>query len=162
MEFQVANQMEPFPFTEEEWSEVGSATLAVTNATLADDHVLRDSAYLDLEDVIHKLCKKYGDHPVLLETLADFESDPALRIRQYQHAIRQAEQFELPTVTIRLALATDLIEEFGSSSEARRELMECKSELAGHDDKSDIETWSRVMRKCEQPRADYYPSPEGR
>lgn len=142
--------MKPFPFSEEDWSEVWNATLAVTNATLTDDRVLRDSAHIELEELIGRLCKKYGDHPVLLETLADFESDVTRRIALYQEAIRQSERYGLSTVTPRLALATVLMEQ--NPSEARQVLMDCERELATHGDKSDVEAWSSLRRKCEQCR----------
>jgi len=64
--------MESFPFTEDEWSEVETAALAVTNATLADDPVLRESTLVELIEVLNGLRCKYGDHAVLAETEADF------------------------------------------------------------------------------------------
>jgi hypothetical protein len=141
--------MEPFPFSEEEWSQVEEVSLAVTNATLADDDVLRSSTYMELEELVFGLCRKYGEHPVLLETLADFESNPARQMKLYREAIQHAERFELSTVSIRMALATVLLELFHDPSEALQVLMACERELATHDDESDLEAWTSLKRKCE-------------
>jgi hypothetical protein len=139
--------MEPFPFTEQDWAAVSSAAIAVTNAVLADDNVLRQSELMNLEELVTSLSGKYGEHPVLLETLADFESDPERQVTLYRRALQQAERFGLPTVTIRLALAAVLLEELQNPVEAGQVLMDGESELAGHEDASDIEAWSRLKQK---------------
>jgi hypothetical protein len=139
--------MEPFPFTEQDWAAVSSAAIAVAQAGLADDDVLRQSALLDLEELITSLSGKYGEHPVLLETLADFESDPERQVTLYRRALQQAERFGLPTVTIRLALARVLLEELQNPVEAGEVLMDGESELAGHEDAGDIESWSSLKQE---------------
>jgi hypothetical protein len=76
--------MNPFPFSESEWSRVAAATLAATNATLADDEVLSASHFVELQSVLTELRRVYGDHPVLLETEADFAAEGAERIALYE------------------------------------------------------------------------------
>lgn len=50
------------------------ASLAIVNATFADDRVLAASAFVELRAVLRDLRTRYGDHPVLAETEADFAS----------------------------------------------------------------------------------------
>jgi hypothetical protein len=140
--------MEPFPFIAEEWSEINHLASVITNATLADDTALQESVFIELVEILGKLRAKYGDHPVLLETEADFEADPSQRLVRYRQAIRVAERFGLPTLSIRLSLATLLLEDFNDASKARHELIACEKELHAHDDQGDIDNWSDLLRKC--------------
>ena len=69
--------VEAFPFSEAEWAAVREAALPVVNAALADDAVLQASHLVGLMEVLAGLRARYGDHPVLLETEADFTEDDA-------------------------------------------------------------------------------------
>jgi hypothetical protein len=67
--------VEAFPFTESEWASVQEAALLVVNAALVEDPVLRASHVSGLFDVLVDLRVRHGEHPVLLETQADFAED---------------------------------------------------------------------------------------
>jgi len=89
-----------FPFTQDEWHEVSQHTLAVLNATLMDDEVLRSSKFVELQELLGAMRAKYGAHPVLLETEADFCDDPDQSLELYQAALAIARREGLPTDSI--------------------------------------------------------------
>ena len=141
--------MKAFPFTEAEWAAVGEAALPVVNATLADDAVLRVSHLVKLLDVLARLRARHGDHPVLLETEADFAEDDAERLTLYQRAVSTAVAHGLPTLSIRLSLA-GLLLEMGQRGAARDELLACEGELWDGDD-SERASWAELVAQSSSP-----------
>jgi hypothetical protein len=135
--------VEAFPFTKAEWDAVGDAALPVVNAGMADDPVLRASHLVGLLDVLAVLRGRYGDHPVLLETEADFAEDDASRATLYRRAAAVAEANGLPTLSIRLSLARLLLD-LGQPAAARDELLACQDELGGGDE-SDRAAWAELV-----------------
>jgi len=135
--------VEPFPFTDAEWAAVGDAALPVVNATLADDAVLRASHCVGLLDVLARLRARYGDHPILLETEADFAEDEAERHALYHQAVRIAVTHQLPTLTIRLSLA-QLLLDLGRRDAALDELLACESEVC-EGDESERAKWADLV-----------------
>jgi hypothetical protein len=97
--------VEAFPFTDAEWDGVTEAVLPLVNATFAEDDALRAACFIELRQVLSELRVLHGDHPVLLETEADFAEDDAERVALYRWAAGIAESHELPTLGIRLSLA---------------------------------------------------------
>ncbi len=89
--------MDAFPLSNNDWQRVEDAATALTNATLADDDVLCASHLVDLQEVLEDLRSRYGDHPIIHETEADYLNDPTLRLKGYRAAIRLAEQHALVT-----------------------------------------------------------------
>ncbi len=140
--------MEPFPFSEEEWSLFLDAAREATNAGLMDDEILRASRVQDLVEALHLLREKYGSHPVLLETEADFTDDPSDAIALYEEATRLAIEHGLPTYTIRISLAATLVDHFGYADQARQELLACRDEVTEHGDKHEQDQWSTLWREC--------------
>lgn len=138
--------MEAFPFTEAEWAAVREAALPVVNAGLADDLVLRSSHLIGLLDVLAGLRARHGDHPVLLETQADFAEDDADRIALYRRAAGIAEANGLPTLSIRLSLARVLLDD-GEPEAALAELLACESELA-EGDESERASWAGLAAEA--------------
>jgi hypothetical protein len=126
------------------------ATLDVTNATLADDPVLRESLMIELECVLEELRCQHGDHPILLETAADFQDMPRKRVDLYRSALDLAERNNLPTLSIRISLARVLLEYFGDPRAAAHELAACRNELRTNADQSDLEEWSELLSKCRE------------
>ncbi len=124
--------MEEFPFTPEEWQMVGDAAWPRVNATWAGDEAVSASAFLTLQEVLHELRIKYGDHPILLETEADFTDDETERQRLYRAAIAIANTHGLPTLSIRLSLASSLLDS-GPTEDAITELYACDAELPDGD-----------------------------
>lgn len=78
--------MEAFPFSKDEWQAVRDAALRVLNASMADDTLTRASHFLEFQQVLVDLKKRHGNHPVLLETEADFTEDTAGAICLYRQA----------------------------------------------------------------------------
>jgi predicted Zn-dependent protease len=142
--------MQEFPFTKQEWQCVVEVSTALTNATLEDDDVLQASLFMELSEVLEELRNRHGDHPILLETQADFCDDRLLRQKMYRSAIRLAESNGLQTLTIRISLACVLLESFDNPTEAIRELNACAHELAAQADKWDIQKWHELMGKCKE------------
>jgi len=142
--------MDAFPFTDDEWNLVIEASWAVMDATLADDSVLRQSLMIELEGVLGKLRDRYGDHPVLIETEADFQDEPIQQIELYRYALKLAVQHELPTYTIRISLAGVLLDDFGDSEEAAIELAACRDELDSLTDDWYRKQWSDLLSRCPQ------------
>lgn len=141
--------MDAFPFTADEWEEVSEASRAVVNATLCDDDPLSESLYLDLVGVLSALRDRYGLHPVLLETQADFESDVAERVKLYEAAIALAVEEALPTFTIRLSLARVLIADVGDTRLARRHLLCCKEAVQANGDAVERADWRELWTLCQ-------------
>ncbi len=124
--------MEAFPFTDAEWDAIKGAALPVVNASLAEDLPLRASALVELLDKLDGLRARYGDHPVLLETQADFSDENPERVALYRRAAAVAEAHRLPTLSIRLSLA-ELLLDGGEGWAAAAELLACKEEAAKAD-----------------------------
>ena len=139
--------MESFPFTDAEWQTVQDAAFPVVNATFADDNVLRESHFQKLAEVLSGLRQLHGDHPVLLETLADFTDDDAERVRLYRQAIDIAVRHGIGTWTIRLSLSDALIWQRETAA-ARVELETCRDEVATLGDESDRKKWEQLRAAC--------------
>jgi hypothetical protein len=143
--------MNPFPFNAEEWQRVSQISLAVTNATLADDDVLRASQFVELQAVLAELRAVHGEHPVLIETEADFEDDPSRQLELYRAALGLSEEHPLPTLSIRISLAGLLLGDFGDAEAAAQELSACQAELDKHGDDRDRAEWLRLLDCCRSP-----------
>jgi hypothetical protein len=100
-----------FPFTQTEWSRVGDAAFPLVNASYAGDDVLHALLFVELQHVLAELRDRYGDHPVLLETEADFTVENGERRSLYRRAIEIANRHGLPTLSMRLAVARMLIDD---------------------------------------------------
>lgn len=140
--------MDQFPFTAAEWKAVSDAGLQIANATFMDDSVLHASRLNDLLDVLSELREKYGDHPILLETEADFiHDDDHEQIALYRRAVSIAETHQLETLSIRIALARVLIET-GGRAVALQELLACEAELPDADD-GETRDWYELKAAAE-------------
>lgn len=139
--------MEEFPFTDEEWRSISRATTSVTNATLADDDVWRAIALRRLRRRLRALRLRYGNHPVLIETLADFLDDSDRRRLLYRRAIRIASRNNLPTWTIRFSYARLLLEKFADRRRALRQLRLCEHDIASSGDDYYLGEWRELMRQ---------------
>jgi hypothetical protein len=142
--------MDTFPFTKAEWQKVKDASLAVVNASLAKDDLLRASNFEGLLVVLEELRNRYGEHPILLETEADFEDDFSAQTNKYRLAIQLAENHALPTFTMRISLARLLLQDFNDPIQAAGELELCSSELSRNVDDSDKKEWTELMHECKE------------
>jgi hypothetical protein len=136
--------MDEFPFAEDEWARVRESTLSLTNASLANDNVLAQSLFSELEHVLGELRARHGEHPVLIETAADFQDSPTRQVELYRCALELAERNRLPTLSIRLSLAWVLLENFGDAPQAEKELLACQEELSSNADDHDLAAWSKL------------------
>lgn len=138
-------QFDAFPFSQSHWDEVNEASLALVNASLADDDALRQSLFIELTIVLHRLRTIYGDHPTLIETEADFSDDPAERRLLYEQAIAVAVEHSLPTYTIRISLAKLLLDDFLDPTTASAQLAACEHELSQFADESERCEWNQLV-----------------
>jgi hypothetical protein len=151
--------MEAFPFTEAEWAAVGDAVLPVVNAELADDPIVRASHLVGLLEVLAGLRARYGDHPVLLETEADFAGDDSERVTLYRRAASIAAAHGLATLSIRLSLARVLLD-LGKPEAALAELLACEGEL-GENDESERTSWAELVAEAKRVEPGAAPDPAG-
>jgi hypothetical protein len=79
---------------------------------------------------VDDLRARHGDHPVLLETAADYTADLPERAALYRRAVELAGAHGLPTLSIRLSFAPVLVE-LGDAVAALEELRACGGEAAG-------------------------------
>jgi hypothetical protein len=139
--------VEAFPFSEAEWVAVSEAALPVVNAGLAGDAVLRAEHLVGLLEVLAGLRARYGGHPALLETEADFAEDEEERAALYRRAVRLAVAHGLPTLSIRLSLARLLLDT-GLREAARVELLSCAGEARASDE-PDQAAWAEMVAESE-------------
>ena len=140
--------MKAFPFTRSEWKSVSDASFPILNATLSNDTAVRDSYFIELQEVLATLRVRYGDHPVLLETEADFSDDDSERLSLYQRAVALAEENQLPTLSIRLSLIRLLIDG-GNHASALQELGACEVEVA-RADSDEASDWARLKAELSE------------
>lgn len=140
--------MHEHPFVDADWQHVVEACRLVTNACLADDFVLRASRFVDLVEVLSELRRKYGDHPAIDEVQADFTEDPHEQVRLYERALKLAMNCGLATRSIRIAMASTLLEDFGDAQRAAAELSACRSELLAQGDQNERRQWTDLWNEC--------------
>jgi hypothetical protein len=138
--------MDKFPFSKREWRAVRAAAAAVAEASGPSQRTVR---FDELRAALAGLRDKYGDHPVLIETEADFTSDPGTAAKLYRAAELYAAANELPTLSIRLSLARLLVEELGEPNEARAALIACRDELPGAAAAA-CEAWNALLAECDR------------
>ena len=137
-----------FPFSVADWSRVSEAARAVVNATFAGDAVLRASRFEELRRVLAELRATYGQHPVLLETEADFTDEPSQQVQMYEQAKQLAQAEGLVTYSICVSLARVLLEGVDNAEQAYRELLACRDEVVNHADESDRTEWAELKAEC--------------
>jgi hypothetical protein len=138
--------MDRFPFSKREWKAVRTAAAGVAEASGPSQRSVR---FDELRAALGGLRDKYGDHPVLIETEADFTADPALAAKLYRAAELYAAANGLPTLSIRLSLAKLLLEELADVQEARAALIACRDELPDAA-ATQCETWNALLAECDR------------
>jgi hypothetical protein len=136
--------------TEHDWAAVRAAARAISALSAADTPRLRAARFADLQAVLAKLRRRYGDLPALFETEADFTLAPAAAVALYRRAEQVALIHGLPTVSIRVSLARLLLNELGHPAAARAALLACSDELPGAAE-ADCDAWSQLLTRCERP-----------
>lgn len=102
--------MSPFPFRKDDWDRVKDASIALVNAELAEDPALAAAQFAELQVVLGELRSKYGEHPILLETEADFCDDDQVAVALYEKAMLLARHSELPFDSIQSSLEALLVQ----------------------------------------------------
>lgn len=137
--------MEVFPFSTDDWSRVNGMAREIVNASLMDDDALSASKKEHLRELLAELRDRYGEHPILLETEADFEDDPQLQAKRYFTAIALAESNFLPTYTKRISLAELLIDELQDPAGAAQQLAACEQEVLEQGDEYERQQWRELL-----------------
>ena len=145
--------MEAFPFRRKEWAAVSEAARAVADATLGASPSRRASRFAELRAQLGDLRDRYGDHPVLLETEADFTPEPAAAVALYRRAELLAAAHSLPALSIRLSLARLLVEELGQPGPAREALLACRDDLPDAS-VADCAAWTALLAECDRKSPD--------
>jgi hypothetical protein len=141
--------MDPWPFDDRDWSKVEKIIERYKKAVFAADDVVCHSLSREMHALVVKLEKKYGEHPVLLETKADFTEGRNKRLKLYRRALELAVEHGMPTLTIRIWLAELLLEEFRNAKEARRVLKEGEDEFLEPDQEPDwVSKFAELWWKC--------------
>ncbi len=138
--------MDKFPFTKDEWGEIGDISYDMVNEVYNDDNVSPE-LFSKFVTIINKLENKYGKHPLLLETLADHTHDPEERKKLYAEALDIAITNGLPTISIRISFAEVFIEYFQDNSMAIQILEPADKEIEQHDDELEVNNYYRLKRK---------------
>jgi hypothetical protein len=120
----------------------------VVNATLSEDEVLHASRFAELCCVLSGLRDTYGQHPVLLETEADFTDEPSERVALYEQAKQAALAAGLLTYSIRVSLARVLMDDLGDRGRALQELLVCQIEVAACANDRERQEWQEMQRQC--------------
>lgn len=140
--------MNTFPFSEAEWSNVEEAARAIVEATSIEDEILEAAQTARLEALLEDLRARYGEHPILLETKADFTNDVGERMALYERAKGISLANGLPTLSIRLSMARVFLDELGQPAAARRELLGCHPELDSDPDTSIRREWTELLAQA--------------
>jgi hypothetical protein len=141
--------MKAFPFGQKEWAPVQEAARAVADAALGASPSRRAARFAALKSLLADLRETHGDHPVLLETEADFTPDAAPAVALYRRAELVAAAHRLPALSIRLSLARLLVEELGQPDPARQTLVACRDELPDAS-VADCATWTALLSECDR------------
>jgi hypothetical protein len=149
--------MEAFPFTDAEWDPLKPVVDSILDAGRCDDDALAASLRLDLLDMLAVLRERHGDHPVLLETIADYTDDDAESAVLYRRAVAIAEEHGLPTLSIRQALAYTLMK-LGEPAAAVEEFHTCRCEVPDADE-DDRTWWAGMMEEASQAEPGNAPPP---
>jgi hypothetical protein len=154
--------MHEFPFTKREWRTVREAAREVAEAAEGALPSRRAARWADLREVLTGLRARHGEHPALLETEADFASDPPAAVALYRRAEELAATHGLPTLSIRLSLAGLLVKELGQPASARQALLACRDELPAAGEVL-AAAWQELLAECDRqaPAVADTPAPGG-
>lgn len=120
---------------------------------MRDDTSQRLSENRDkLQRVLAALYEKYGEHPVLIETEADWLFDsPFKKLSRFRRAEYVAQTNGLPTYSIRLSIA-ELYLTLDKASEAIEAIRDCESELPNIPT-YEQDKWHRLLADAESRAA---------
>jgi hypothetical protein len=82
------------PIDKQDWDEVHDLACDIANAIAMEDVILQESKLAGLFRLLDQLGRKYGDHPALLATRADFILDHAEAMKIYGKALEIARRYQ--------------------------------------------------------------------
>lgn len=77
----------PRGLNKSDWDSVHETVCEFVNATLAEDDIIAESRNEALMVLFKSLKEKYGDHPSIIATEADFMDDDEQRLAIYKKAL---------------------------------------------------------------------------
>ena len=100
------------------WKEMKGLAVQVTNAVLANDHVLEEHFYAEMKRVGQSLLVAFGRDPIVLETLADFTPDFREARLLLEEATQLIDSMGGDSTSPRISLAELIIEHDGTGEQA--------------------------------------------
>ena len=84
--------MNLYPITKEAWARVHQKACDIANASLMEDEIMGRVQTMGMKEVLDELEEKFGVHPAILATRADYVDDPAERLRLFTEALALARE----------------------------------------------------------------------
>ncbi len=140
--------MNEFPFEKDEWDRLTQLVYQYVTPILNDQDP-DECALPIIQSYVEDLKDKYGDHPILIETEADFESDVVEQNYLYEKATKVAIKNGLPTLSIRLSHARLKLHDLKQKDEAKKIIEECREEMLKSGDEYDKEEWQEILKECD-------------
>ncbi len=137
--------METFPFTAAEWKQVIDSTHPLMEARLAEDNSLAEAKLKILRSRLLDLKNKYGEHPILLETEADFVEEASEAKSLYERALSLAKENSLPIASISISYAYLVFAYLEDPKSAQEILESCRDEVYDGGDESIITEHEDLM-----------------
>ncbi len=100
------------------YERVHKLSLAIANASGADDHALCAAHYESLLEYFHGQSERSCPHPFLTEALADFTENPAEAICLYKLSLEQSNAFPNEPLNTKLTSLAERLTEIGQAEEA--------------------------------------------
>jgi len=132
------------PIPPDIYDQVCELACGMTNATCADDLVLRASLYQQLLAFYEDQQKQGRLHPFVVEALADYTEEGSEAVRFYREALAISEPDE-PRYTILISMAERLIE-LGEREQAEACLHDGRGEAEDRNDSDYVAEADRVLR----------------
>lgn len=146
----------PQGISEADWNRVKELAVAIVNATTEDDEDGGVAETADLMGFLDGLEKKYGSHPGILSTRADFLSDPDEAVSMLEEAWGLAvnRRDARSRLYIADALASTYIRELEDAQAGRKWLERVAQELKSSGDESDITSYEELRLDLQRLDAD--------
>jgi len=118
-----------FPYTADEGNRIVEIARHLVNAGLAHDELRRAKQLAELRQYLDELIGKYGEHPILIETQADYADTFEESMALYEKAKTDSKSMGLPLLSICLSMALLVLNERDGKSRALELLQECQDEV---------------------------------
>jgi hypothetical protein len=145
----------PDGISDADWDRVKELAVAIVNAT-QDDEEAGEAETLALMSFLDELEVKYGPHPGILSTRADFLSDPdeAVRLLERAYALAVERKDARSRLYIADTLAGTFIRELEDAEAGETWLRHVAEELKSTGDESDITSYEELRVDLQRLRDD--------